>query len=311
MEQTWRWFGETDPIPLDQVRQGGATGIVTALHHIPPGEVWSPDAIARRKETVQSSGLSWSVCESIPVPDAIKLGGVGARKSIDAWKDSLANLGRAGIPVVCYNFMPVVDWTRSDLADTLPKGGLALRFDMPDFIGYDAFVLKRAHAADNYDSALVEAARSRLAQKSDDEIARLERNIIAGLPGGAAAQTRGTIGEKIALFENLSDDEMRDNLAAFLREVVPVAEDVGVRLAIHPDDPPRSLFGLPRVVSTAEDAREILRAAESEANGLTFCVGSYGSRADNDLVAMASEFSKRIHFAHLRNVTLQPHGSFY
>jgi mannonate dehydratase len=311
VEQTWRWFGENDPIPLDHVRQAGATGIVTALHHLPAGRVWSPDEISRRQHTIESSGLRWSVCESIPVPDAIKLGGAGARKSIDAWKDSLANLGRAGIAVVCYNFMPVVDWTRTDLAYKLPTGGLALRFDMLDFIGYDAFVLKRAHAADNYDSALVEAARSRLAQKSADEIARLERNIIAGLPGGAEAQTHGSIGEKIASFEGLTDDEMRDNLAAFLREIVPVAEDVGVRLAIHPDDPPRSLFGLPRVVSTAADAREILRAVESEGNGLTFCVGSYGSRADNDLIAMAHEFSRRIHFAHLRNVTLQEGGSFY
>jgi mannonate dehydratase len=311
MEQTWRWFGDSDPIPLDHVRQAGATGIVTALHHVPVGQVWSPDEIARRKQTVESSGLRWSVCESIPVPDAIKLGGAGARGFIDAWKDSLANLGRAGISVVCYNFMPVVDWTRTELAYALPPGGLALRFDMIDFIGYDAFVLKRAHAASNYDPALVDAARTRIAEKSDDEIARLERNIIAGLPGGAKAQTRKSIAEKIASFESLSDEEMRDNLAAFLREVVPVAEELGVRLAIHPDDPPRSLFGLPRVVSTAGDARAIIRAVKSEANGLTFCVGSYGSRADNDLVAMAHEFAKRIHFAHLRNVTLREHGSFY
>ena len=311
MEQTWRWFGETDPIPLDHIRQAGATGIVTALHHVPTGDVWTPQEIARRKDVVEASGLRWSVCESIPVPDAIKLGGAGARKPIDAWKDSLANLGQAGIPVVCYNFMPVVDWTRTDLAYKLPPGGLALRFDIVDFIGYDAFVLKRTDAFDDYEPALVETARARIAAKSEDEIARLERNIIAGLPGGAQAQTRQSIGEKIARFEGLSDDEMRDNLATFLRDVMPVAEDVGVRLAIHPDDPPRSLFGLPRVVSTAADARRILSAVKSEANGLTFCVGSYGSREDNDLVAMASEFSRRIHFAHLRNVTRQEHGSFY
>jgi len=311
MEQTWRWFGESDPIPLDHIRQAGATGIVTALHHVPAGEVWTPQEIARRKQTVEAGGLRWSVCESIPVPDAVKLGGASAKKSIDAWKDSLANLGRAGIPVVCYNFMPVVDWTRTDLAYKLPPGGLALRFDMVDFIGYDAFLLKRARAVDDYEPRLVEAARARIATKGEDEIARLERNIIAGLPGGAEAQTRASIGARIASFEGLSDDDMRGNLAAFLGEVVPVAEEVGVRLAIHPDDPPRSLFGLPRVVSTAEDARRVLSAVNSEANGLTFCVGSYGSRADNDLVAMAQEFSRRIHFAHLRNVTLQEHGSFY
>ena len=311
MEQTWRWFGESDPIPLDHIRQAGATGIVTALHQVPAGEVWTPQEIARRKQTVEAGGLRWSVCESIPVPDAVKLGGASAKKSIDAWKDSLANLGRAGIPVVCYNFMPVVDWTRTDLAYKLPPGGLALRFDMVDFIGYDAFLLKRARAVDDYEPRLVEAARARIATKGEDEIARLERNIIAGLPGGAEAQTRASIGARIASFEGLSDDDMRGNLAAFLGQVVPVAEEVGVRLAIHPDDPPRSLFGLPRVVSTAEDARRVLSAVNSEANGLTFCVGSYGSRADNDLVAMAQEFSPRIHFAHLRNVTLQEHGSFY
>jgi mannonate dehydratase len=311
MEQTWRWFGETDPIPLDHIRQAGATGIVTALHHVPAGQVWTPQEIERRKHTIEAGGLSWRVCESIPVPDAIKLGGAGARKSIEAWKNTLANLGRAGIPVVCYNFMPVVDWTRTNLAYKLPSGGLALAFDIVDFIAYDAFVLKRAHASDDYEPALVEAARSRLAEKSEQEIARLERNIIAGLPGGAEAQTCESIAKKIASFDGVSDENMRDSLAAFLSEVVPVAEEVGVRLAIHPDDPPRSLFGLPRVVSTATDAWRILGAVKSEANGLTFCVGSYGSRADNDLVAMAREFSSRIHFAHLRNVTLQGHGSFY
>ena len=311
MEQTWRWFGEQDPISLDRVRQAGATGIVTALHHVPSGRAWPAAEIAHRKATVAAAGLNWSVCELIPVPDAVKLGGAGARPAIDAWKDSLAGLGRAGIPVVCYNFMPVVDWTRTDLAWRLPSGGLALRFDIVDFVGYDVFVLKRAKAAKDYDAALVAAARQRILAKTEEEIARLERNVIAGLPGGAEAQTRESIARSIASFEGLGDDQMRDNLAAFLREVVPVAEQVGVRLAIHPDDPPRSLFGLPRVVSTAADARLILRAVDREANGLTLCAGSYGSRADNDLVAMAREFAPRIHFAHLRNITLEPDSSFH
>ena len=311
MEQTWRWFGEQDPITLDHVRQAGATGIVTALHHVPSGRAWPAAEIADRQATVAAAGLNWSVCESIPVPDAVKLGGAGARSAIDAWKNSLAGLGRAGIPVVCYNFMPVVDWTRTDLAWRLPSGGLALRFDIVDFVGYDVFVLKRAKAANDYDPALVAAARQRILAKTEDEIARLEHNVIAGLPGGAEAQTRESIARSIASFEGLEDDEMRDNLAAFLREVVPVAEEVGVRLAIHPDDPPRSLFGLPRVVSTAADARLILRAVDREANGLTLCAGSYGSRADNDVVAMAREFAPRIHFSHLRNVTLEPDGSFH
>ena len=311
MEQTWRWFGEQDPITLDHVRQAGATGIVTALHHVPSGRAWPAAEIADRQATVAAAGLNWSVCELIPVPDAVKLGGAGARPSIDAWKDLLAGLGRAGIPVVCYNFMPVVDWTRTDLSWRLPSGGLALRFDIVDFVGYDVFVLKRAKAANDYDPSLVAAARQRTLAKTEDEIARLERNVIAGLPGGAEAQTRELIARSIASFEGLGDDQMRDNLEAFLREVVPVAEEVGVRLAIHPDDPPRSLFGLPRVVSTAADARLILRAVDREANGLTLCAGSYGSRADNDVVAMAREFAPRIHFAHLRNVTLEPDGSFH
>ena len=311
MEQTWRWFGESDPISLDHVRQAGATGIVTALHHIPSGRVWPSADVSRRKAAIEAAGLRWSVCESIPVPDSIKLGGAAARSAIDAWKDSLAELGRAGVSVVCYNFMPVVDWTRTDLAHRMPSGGLALRFDIVDFVGYDVFVLKRAHAADDYDPSLVALAAKRIAAKTETEISTLERNVIAGLPGGAESQTRTTIAERIASFDGLGDDQMRDHLAMFLREVVPVAEEVGVRLAIHADDPPRSLFGLPRVVSTAADTRMILRAVDREANGLTFCAGSYGSRADNDVVGMAREFAPRIHFAHLRNVTLESDGSFY
>ena len=311
MEQTWRWFGERDPIPLDHIRQAGATGIVTSLHAIAPGERWPIEAIEKRKAEIAAAGLSWSVCESIPTPDAIKLGGAGAKKAIDVWKDALASLGRAGVGVVCYNFMPVVDWTRTDLAFPAPLGGLALRFDIVDFVAYDAFVLERADAADDYEPALVEAARQRLSKKSEDEIAKLERNIIAGLPGGAEAQTRASIAGRIRDFDGVDDEAMRNNLFAFLNEVVPVAEDVGVRLAIHPDDPPRSLFGLPRVVSTASDARKLLAAVDNAANGLTLCCGSYGSRADNDVVAMAREFSARIHFAHLRNVRVESDGSFY
>lgn len=311
MEQTWRWFGETDPIPLQHIRQAGATGIVTALHHLAPGVRWPLEEIERRQRTVAASGLRWSVCESIPTPDAIKIGGAGAASALGAWKDSLANLGRAGIGVVCYNFMPVVDWTRTDLAYPLPPGGLALRFDIVDFVGYDAFVLKRPRAAETYDAGLVEAAERRIAEKSDAEIERLERNVIAGLPGGAEAQTRASIAERIADFEGIDNSAMFAHLVAFLREVVPVAEEFGVRLAIHPDDPPRSLFGLPRVVSTAENARALLNAVDSPANGLTLCAGSYGSRADNDVVAMAREFAPRIHFAHLRNVTIEPDGSFH
>jgi len=311
MEQTWRWFGEGDPIPLAHVRQAGATGVVTALHARLPGERWPMAEIEARKAEIAASGLAWSVCESIPTPDEIKLGGAAARPAIDAWKDTLANLGRAGVPVVCYNFMPVVDWTRTDLRFPAPLGGRALRFDIVDFIGYDVETLGRPHAEADYPPELVEAARRRIAEKTPEEIERLQRNIIAGLPGGAVAQTPASIAAKIRACAGLDADTMRANLIDFLKEVVPVAEEFGVRLAIHPDDPPRPLFGLPRVVSTSDDARKIIGAVDSPANGLTLCVGSYGSRADNDVAGMAKEFSARIHFAHLRNVTIESEGVFY
>jgi len=311
MEQTWRWFGEGDPIPLAHIRQAGATSIVTALHDRLPGEVWPMAEIDERKAIIAAAGLTWSVCESIPTPDEIKIGGAAARPAIDAWKDTLANLGRAGIATVCYNFMPIVDWTRTDLSFAAPLGGRALRFDIVDFIGYDVEVLGRPHAEGDYAPELVAAARLRIAEKTPEDIERLERNIIAGLPGGAIAQTRPSIAAKLRACHGLDAETMRANLVDFLKEVVPVAEQFGVRLAIHPDDPPRPLFGLPRVVSTAQDAWQIIDAVDSPANGLTLCVGSYGSRSDNDVVAMASEFAERINFAHLRNVTIESDGVFY
>jgi mannonate dehydratase len=311
MEQTWRWFGDDDPISLDNVRQAGATGIVTALHHISTGEAWAPEEIAKRKDRITGGGLAWRVCESIPVHDSIKRGDRSATAYIAAWKDSLAALGRAGIPVVCYNFMPVVDWTRTDLNYLLANKGYALRFDMVEFVAYDVFVLKRPRAEYSYPETLVSQARARLSKMTESEIAKLESNVISGLPGGAEARTRDSIGALIASFNDVSEADMQRSLAAFLREVVPVAEEVGVRLAIHPDDPPFSLFGLPRVVSTADDVRNVLRAVDSPANGITMCTGSFGARADNDVVAMTAEFGPRINFAHLRNVTKEPDGSFY
>lgn len=311
MEQTWRWFGPGDPISLDHVKQAGATGVVTALHQIPSGQVWSLEEIAKRKQRIESAGLHWSVCESIPVDDAIKRGGGASRQSIDAWKESLANLGRSGVKVVCYNFMPVVDWTRTDLAFPLPATGLALRFDIVDFVGYDVFVLRRAHGADSYDPTLVAKAQSRIAGMGSEAIERLEHNIISGLPGGAGAHTRASIGTLIESFSGVTARDMSGILVAFQREMTPVAEEFGMRLAIHPDDPPFPLFGLPRVVSTAQDVRNILRSVESPANGVTFCAGSFGAREDNDLTAMAREFAPRIHFAHLRNVAIESDRCFH
>ncbi|OJF91260.1 mannonate dehydratase [Pararhizobium antarcticum] len=310
MLESWRWFGPDDPVTLSDARQAGAHGVVTALHHIYDGRAWTPDDIAERMALVRKAGMQWSVCESIPVGSALKLRDANWRRTLDAWKTSLANLGRGGVPVVCYNFMPVVDWTRTNLMYPTAVGGYALRFDMIDFIAYDVFVLKRRAAEDSYDAAIVEAARMRLAEKSEDEILTLEKNIIAGLPGGEDSHTRETIRGHIAAFDAISDADMRANLVEFLQEVVPVAAENGVRLAIHPDDPPFPLFGLPRVVSTPDDVQAILDAVDHPANGITLCAGSYGSRPDNDVVAMASRFADRIHFAHLRNVSKEPDGSF-
>lgn len=312
MQETWRWYGPNDPITLEHVRQTGATGVVTALHEIPDGTSWPLEEIIKRKEMIEAAGLEWSVCESIPMEQCVKRGDADAPKAIARWKETLANLGRAGIPTVCYNFMPVVDWTRTDLRWRTKRGtGLALRFEMTDFVAYDVFILKRPNAADSYDADVVARAEQRAKAMSDDEKLLLERNIIAGLPGGALVQTRQSINTLLESFGGIDAVTMQSNLLAFLKEVVPVAEEHGVYLGIHPDDPPFSLFGLPRVVSTPQDVRSILSAVDSPYNGITLCTGSYGSRPDNDLVAMATEFAPRINFAHLRNVTVEADGSFF
>lgn len=310
MLESWRWFGPQDPVTLSDARQAGAQGVVTALHHIYDGRIWTPDDITERKALVTKAGMTWSVCESIPVNSAIKRRDGQWRRYLDAWKQSLANLGKGGVPVICYNFMPVVDWTRTNLMYPTEAGGFALRFDMIDFVAYDVFVLKRRAAEESYAPDVIEAATQRLAGMSEDEILTLEKNIIAGLPGGEDSHTREKIRAEIASFDTVSSDDMRANLIEFLKEVVPVAAENGVRLAIHPDDPPFSLFGLPRVVSTADDVQTILDALDEPANGITLCAGSYSSRTGNDVVAMAKRFADRIHFAHLRNVSKEPDGSF-
>ncbi|NHT78963.1 D-mannonate dehydratase [Rhizobium sp. PP-F2F-G38] len=310
MLESWRWFGNSDPVTLSHARQAGAHGVVTALHHIYDGRAWSVDDILDHKATIERAGMAWSVCESIPVNSAIKLRNEKWRQYVDSWKDSLANLGHAGIPVVCYNFMPVVDWTRTNLRYPTAAGGLALRFDMADFAAYDLFVLKRRAAEENYQPALIETARQRFEAMSDEKIQTLETNIIAGLPGKEGTHTREGIRAQIASFDDLSSDDMRANLLEFLTEIVPVAAEYGVRLGIHPDDPPFSLFGLPRIVSDADDIATILGAVNHDANGITLCAGSYGSRAGNDLTEMATRFASRVHFAHLRNVRKEADGSF-
>jgi mannonate dehydratase len=311
MKETWRWFGPQDLISLDQIKQAGATGIVSALHHIYRGEAWPLDEVLKRKAEIESVGLVWSVVESIPVHNSIKLRSGPYRQYIAAWEDSLAAIAKAGVPVVCYNFMPLVEWTRTNLKWRLPSTGYALRFDAVDFAAYDLFLLERPGAELDYSPERVAAARARFASMSKAQQDELERTIIAGLPGAESSYNRQLFRESRAEWEGATPGDLRSALVAFLQEVVPVAEDLGLRLAIHPDDPPWPLFGLPRVVSTAGDARSILAGVDNPANGLTFCVGSYGARADNDLLAMIGEFAPRIHFAHLRQVVREADGSFH
>jgi mannonate dehydratase len=311
MKETWRWFGPDDPIPLDHIKQAGASGIVSALHHLYGGEAWPLDDVLKRRDEILAAGFAWSVVESIPIHNSIKLRSGPYQHFINAWKDSVAAVAKAGVQVICYNFMPVVDWTRTDLRWRLPTTGYALRFDAVDFAAYDLFILGRKNPEADYSEDRARAARLRFNSMSEARRKDLEHTIIAGLPGAEASYKRETIRSLIAEYEGVRAGDLRSNLIAFLREVVPVAQETGVRLAIHPDDPPWSLFGLPRVVSTSEDVRAIFSACDTFANGLTFCVGSFGARADNDLLAMAREFGVRIHFVHLRQVTKESDGSFH
>ena len=311
MLESWRWFGPDDPVTLSQVRQAGADGIVTALHAMPPGAVWQPDDIAARKREIEEAGLTWAVVESIPVHPAIKLGDDRAAQYIDAWIESMRNLAAQGMEVICYNFMPVVDWTRTDLRYPTERGGLALRFDPLEFAVYDLFVLRRDGAEADYDAALISRAESYHAGMDEAAINRLEATIIAGLPGSELSHGREGVRAAIAEYDGLTAAHLQANLITFLKDVAPAAEACGARICLHPDDPPFSIFGLPRVVSTEADYAALFDAVPSQANGITLCAGSLGSRPDNDVMAIAASFAERIHFTHLRNVTLQPGGAFF
>lgn len=311
MLETWRWFDQNDPISLKKIAQAGAKGIVSSLNEIATGEAWPLENLLARKAIIEKAGLKWSVIESIPVHNDIKTRKGNFQTYIDNYKQSLINASKAGVKVVCYNFMPVVDWTRTNLDFLLENTGSALRFDMVDFVTYDLFILERPNADINYDAKLIEEARVHFKTMTDEQIQLLEKNIIAGLPGGEGSYTRETIKTVIAEFIELGEDGMRDNFISFLSEVIPVAEQVGVNLCVHPDDPPFSLFGLPRIVSTEEDVRKIFAAVNSPANGLTLCAGSFGARADNNLVGMVKSFGPKIYFVHLRNVIREENGSFY
>jgi mannonate dehydratase len=311
MKQTWRWFGPEDNITLQKIRQAGATGIVTALHEIPTGELWPLAAIMERKILIESQGMEWSVVESVPLHNDIKTRTGDYQRYLKNYQQTLLNLGEAGIRTVCYNFMPVVDWTRTNLAYSLPNSAEALRFEMTDFIAYDVHMLQRENAEADYTEAQLALAATRFDAMSEGERNLLEKNIIAGLPGGEGSYDRVSIRRAIRDFTALGTEGYRANLFEFLRDIIPSAELAGVRMCIHPDDPPFSLFGLPRVVSTASDATALLDAVPSTSNGLTLCAGSFGARADNDLVAMVRAFGPSIYFVHLRNIKREADGSFY
>ncbi|MDE0758536.1 MAG: mannonate dehydratase [Pseudomonadales bacterium] len=311
MQETWRWFGPDDTVTPQQIRQAGASGVVTALDHIKTGEIWSLEEIKTRQSLLTQNGVEWTVAESVPVHQDIKLREGNYQAYIDNYRQSLVNLGKQGIKRVCYNFMPVVDWTRTNLSFELENGSSALRFEMSDFVAYDIHILERPNAASDYSEAQVGKAAERFSGMDDEDKILLESNIIAGLPGGEGSYDRQGIREAIEAFQGIGTAGLRRNLLSFLTDIIPTAETAGVVLAIHPDDPPFSLFGLPRVVSTAQDARAIIESIPSTSNGLTMCAGSYGARSDNDLVAMVNEFGRSIHFVHLRNIHRETDGSFY
>lgn len=310
MIETWRWFGPSDPVTLAMARQAGATGVVTALHEAPVGTAWTQHAVAARKAAVAAEGLRWAVVESIPVSDAIKRRDGPWRAHVDAWIASLRALAAEDVRVVCYNMMPVVDWTRTALAAPTLTGATCLRFDAVDLAVFDVHVLRRAEAEADHAPQALAAAEARAAGMDDDARAALEAVVIAGLPGTDIRHNGATFRAELDAYAGVDAAALRANHAAFLADVAPEAERLSMRLAVHPDDPPRPLFGLPRVVSTAADAAAILAAVDTPANGLTLCAGSYGARADNDAPAMARRFAERIWFAHLRNVRREADGSF-
>lgn len=320
MKQTWRWFGPKDLVSIDDTLQAGVEGIVSALHHVPTGAVWTPEEIAQRQREIattkngSASGIAWDVVESLPVSEDIKKQKGDWRAHIENYKISLRHLAQAGIEVICYNFMPVLDWTRTDLAWRRPNGATCMRFDLTDFAAFDLFILKRPGAEADFDDDLRAAARERFNDMSDARRDELAKNVVFGLPGAAESFSLDDVRQHIAEYDSISEDRLRAHLIDFLSEVTPVAEDLGLRLCCHPDDPPVPLLGLPRVMSTEGHYAAVMNAVDRTANGITLCSGSLGARPDNDLPGIMDRWGSRVHFLHLRNVkreTGEIRGSFF